>query len=173
MGFAEILSTAALLISAGTLLVSIRRFDHEREMEDRKDARSILADGALELGRTKSVMKDALTKFEKPLTGKAEWPPLEEAKDQIHKLELAGEELESVLAAVRIRFQHDENVVVRMESAYESVRSVLAVYWIACGTEPDEDHQDYAEALKFGTIFDSQKDAYLIAAQKAVGVKLA
>lgn len=49
---------------------------------------------------------------------------------------------------------------------------MIAVYGLAYGTEPDEDHQDYAEALKFGTIFDSQKDAYLIAAQKAVGVKL-
>jgi hypothetical protein len=171
VGFAEILSSAALLISAGTLIVAIRRFDHERQMEDRKDARSTLADGALELGRMKAVMKDSLTKFEKPLTGKAEWPS--DSIDQIHKLELAAEELEGALAAVRIRFQHEENVVARLESAYDSARSVITVYGLAYGTEPDEDHQDYAEAVKFGTIFDSQKDAYLIAAQGAVGVKLA
>ncbi|HKI86403.1 MAG TPA: hypothetical protein VKA53_06635 [Thermoanaerobaculia bacterium] len=170
MGFAEIVATAAVLISAGTLLVSMRRFDHERKMEDRRDARSILAEGALELDRMKSVMKDALTEFGGPLTGRAEWPPPEESKDQIHKLELAAEELESALAAIRIRFQHDETVVVRLESAYDSARSVIAVYWSAYGTDPDR--QDNAELRNVSATFDSQKDAYLIAAQKAVGVKL-
>ncbi len=32
----------------------------------------------------KSVMKDALTKFEKPLTGKGEWPP--DSLDEIRRL---------------------------------------------------------------------------------------
>lgn|GEM_PF-6597475 len=104
------------------------------------------------------------------MAGRAEWPPPEKSKDQIHKLELAAEELESALAAIRIRFQHDENVVVRLESAYDSACSVIAVYSSAYGTEPDR--QDNAVLRNVSTTFDSQKDAYLIAAQKAVGVKL-
>lgn len=43
---------------------------------------------------------------------------------------------------------------------------------MAAGTVPDDDHTDYAEAIKFGALFDSCKDTYLIVAQKAVGVEL-
>lgn len=171
MSTAEVFSLLALIISGGTLITAMFRFRHERQLEDRRDARSILAEGALELGRMKGVMKDALGKFEKALTGKEPWPP--DTKLQINAMEIAEEALESALAAVRIRFAHNDEVVTRLVGAHDSARSALAIYWAAAGTEPDDDHTDYAEAIKFGTLFDSCKDTYLIAAQKAVGVKLA
>jgi hypothetical protein len=118
----------------------------------------------------KSVMKDALTKFEKPLTGEGAWPP--DSLDEIRRLELAAEDLESALAAVRIRFPHDGDVVAQLEGAYDAARSVIVVYGLANGTEADDDHSDYAEALMLGTNFDSHKDTYLITAQSAVGVQL-
>jgi hypothetical protein len=160
----------SLLAVIATVAVGALRFRHERKLADIADARSILAEGALELGRMKSAMKDALTMFEKPLTGRSEWPP--DSLDEIHRLELAAEDLESALAAVRIRFQHDDDVVTQLEGAYDAARSVITVYGLANGTEADEDHSDYAEALMLGTSFDSRKDTYLITAQNTVGVQL-
>jgi hypothetical protein len=171
MSTAEIFSLAALIISAGTLLTAIVRFRHERQIEDRRDARSILAEAAFELGRMKGVMKDTLTKFEKALTGREPWPS--DTKELINAMEAAEEALDSALAAVRIRFAQGDEVVTRLESAHDSARGALITYWMAAGTDPDEDHSEYAEALDCGKTFDAQKDAYLIAAQKAVGVKLA
>ena len=66
----------------------------------------------------------------------------------------------------------DDEIVIRLEGAHDSARSALITYWMAAGTEPDDDHTDYAEAIKFGALFDSYKDTYLIVAQKAVGVEL-
>jgi hypothetical protein len=171
VSLATVLGLAVSLLAVmATVGVGALRFRHERKLADIADARSILAEGALELGRMKSVMKDALTKFERPLTGRGDWPP--DSLDQIRKLELAAEDLESALAAVRIRFQHDSDAVAQLEGAYDSARSVVTVYGLANGSEADEDHSDYAEALMLGTVFDSRKDTYLIAAQLAVGVNL-
>ncbi len=171
--------TLSLIIAALAVVVGptaayklgVRRFAHERALDDRTDARSTLAEGALELGRMKGVMKDTLAKFEKALKGEEPWPP--ETKEQIKAMEVAEEALDSALAAVRIRFAHDDEIVIRLEGAHDSARSALITYWMAAGTEPDDDHTDYAEAIKFGTLFDSCKDSYLIVAQKAVGTTLA
>lgn len=167
------LIVAALAVVVGPLaayMIGVRRFAHERELDDRNDARSILAQGALELGRMKGVMKDTLAKFEKALRGTEPWPP--DTKGQINAMEIAEETLESALAAVRIRFAHDDEIVIRLEGAHDSAHSALITYWMAAGTEPNDDHTDYAEAIKFGTLFDSYKDTYLVVAQKAVGVEL-
>lgn len=171
MSLATVLGLVVSLVAVvATVAVGALRFRHERKLADIADARSILAEGVLELGRMKSVMKDALTKFEQPLTGRGEWPS--DSLDEIRKLELAAENLESALAAVRIRFQHDSDVVTQLEGAYDAARSVITVYGLANGTEADDDHSDYAEALMLGTNFDSRKDIYLITAQNAVGVQL-
>jgi hypothetical protein len=167
---AEAIAGIAALGSIGAVAVGFYRLRHERIAADRADARSTLAEGALELSRMKGVMKDTLANFEKALKGKQPWPP--DTKEQINAMEVALEALESALAAVRIRFAHDEQIVIRLESAHDSARSALITYWMAAGTEPDDNHTDYAEAIKFGTLFDSCKDSYLIVAQKAVGVKL-
>lgn len=162
-----VVSVAALV---STVIVGWLRFRHERALADRADARTILAEGALELGRMKGVMKDTLTKLENALKGEGPWPP--DTNEQIHAMEVAEEALESALAAVRIRFAHDDEIVIRLEGAHDAARSALVTYWTAAGSEPDDDHADYADALKFGAFFDSCKDSYLVVAQKAVGAKL-
>ena len=170
MSTAEILSTVAVLISAGTLIVALGRFRHERKMEDRKDARSTLADGALELGRMKAVMKETLTDFQAPLRGGADWPV--DFGDYIGVLEHAREALESALAATRIRFPQGAEVVVELNGAWESVRSLISVYVIAHGDRASDPDKDWHEAWDFSEAFDRHKEAYLDAAQKAAGVKL-
>lgn len=51
----------SVLVLVATVVLGLLRFKHERMLDDRADARSTLAEGALELGRLKSVMKDAFT----------------------------------------------------------------------------------------------------------------
>lgn len=132
MSLATILGlVVSLLAVIATVAIGALRFRHERKLADIGDARSILAEGALELGRMKSVMKDALTKFAKPLTGKGEWPP-----DSLG------------------------DVVTQLEGAYDAARSVITVYGLANGTEADDDHSDYAEALMLSTNLDSRKNTY-------------
>lgn len=63
---------AALAVVVGPFAayrLGVRRFAHEQELDDRADARSTLPLGALELGRMKAVMKDALTAFKEPIAG--------------------------------------------------------------------------------------------------------
>lgn len=50
---------ASVLALVVTIVIGLLRFKHERMLDDRADARSILAEGVLELGRLKSAMKDA------------------------------------------------------------------------------------------------------------------
>ncbi len=116
----EILSliVAALAVVVGPTVsyrLGARRFVHERELDDRADARSILAEGALELGRLKAVMKDALTKFEKPLNTGEDWPP--DSGREIGRLEKGVEGLESALAGVRIRFEEGSAVIDELQGA--------------------------------------------------------
>jgi hypothetical protein len=97
----EILSliVAALAVVVGPAVsyrLGVRRFAHERELDDRADARSSLAHGALELGRMKTVMKDALTAFKEPIAGHGDWPS--DFRNYIARLETAKEALESALA---------------------------------------------------------------------------
>jgi hypothetical protein len=170
MSTAEILSTIAVLVSAGTLIVALQRFRHERKMEDRRDARSTLADGALELGRMKAVMKETLTDLQTPLRGAADWPV--DFGDYIRALEQAKEALESALAATRIRFPQGAEVVVELNGAWESVRSLISVYVIAHGDRGSDPDSDWHEAWNLSEAFDQHKEEYLDAAQKAAGVKL-
>lgn len=175
MGYAEIVSSIAVLISAGTLWVALRRFNHERQLEDRKDARSTLAGGALELGRTKAVMKDAFTAFQLPRQRGRDWPT--DFGEHIGRLERANEALELALAAVRIRFAHEDDVVTELSGAWGSVRSLISVYVIALGEalsehESNNLRDDRRDAFKLGEGFDAHRDRYLAAAQQAVGVKL-
>lgn len=54
---AEAIARAAALASIGAVVVGFYRLRHERIAADRADARSILAEGALELDRTKGALK--------------------------------------------------------------------------------------------------------------------
>jgi len=126
MSLAQALSIVAVLISAGTLVVALKRFDHERELEDRKDARTTLAAGALKLGRAKAVQKDVFTVFEPLLSGKGKWP--ENFHEYLRNLEQTSETLESALAAIRIRFPRNAEVVTELSSAWEAGRSLMRLY---------------------------------------------
>jgi hypothetical protein len=74
-----LVAAAAAILSAGAAIAAavvawklgVRRFKHERSESDRKDARDVLAAGALALGQAKGTMKDALTLYEKGLR----WTP--------------------------------------------------------------------------------------------------
>jgi hypothetical protein len=182
---AEVSLIVAALAAAGsigavgvTYRLGVRRFDHEHKMEDRSDARTVLTEAALELGRMKSKMKDVLTTFSKPLETGEDWP--DDYLDEISKLERATEALEAALAAVLVRFKQAEDVSTELQAAVDDVRSLMAVYFLA---EKDGDRRrdrrerrneedDHSEALKFSTSFDAHRDAYLAAAQRMVGVQL-
>lgn len=176
----EILSliVAALAVVVGPFVsywLGVRRFAHERELDDRADARSTLAQGALELGRMKTVMKKALGAFDGPLAGRGDWPS--DFGDYIAKLETAKEAVESALAGIRIRFRDGDAVVNEFDGACSAVTSIISVYWIARGDEfgggsPNESREDSREAWELSQKFDDHKAAYLAAAQKVVGVEL-
>jgi hypothetical protein len=75
---ALIVSGVAAAGSVGTAIATyklgVRRFTHERELADTADARSILAEAALQLGRMKGTLKNALTVFQRPLETGEDWP---------------------------------------------------------------------------------------------------
>jgi len=177
------LIVAALAVIVGPLgayKLGVRRFAHERELDDRADARSILAEGALELGRMKGVMKDALTKFDGPLNSGEGWP--DDFGIEIGRLEKAGEDLEFALAAVRIRFKAGSAVIEELHKALVAGRSIISVYFLArrsdqAGGQRREQldrkgRDDYLEVMEASIEFDQHRDAYLLAAQKVVGVDL-
>jgi len=171
---------AVVVGPAGAYKLGVRRFVHERELDDRADARSILADGALELGRMKSVMKDALTKFDTPLNTGEGWP--DDFGAEIGRLEKAGEGLEQALAAVRIRFKAGSAVIDELHGALVAARSIITIYFLARQSDAGGGHrrkqlerkgrEDHLEVMGTSNEFDRHRDAYLVAAQKVVGVDL-
>lgn len=164
----------------GAYMLGVRRFAHERELDDRNDARSILAEGALELGRMKSVMKDALTKFGPPLNTGEAWP--DDFGEQIGMLEKAAEGLELALAAVRIRFEAGSAVIDELNGALVEARKVIITYVLARHSDQTGGHRreqldrkgsdDTIGVMDASVEFDQHRDAYLAAAQKVVGVEL-
>jgi hypothetical protein len=169
---------AALAVVVGPLAayrLAIRRFAHERELDDRADARSTLAQGALELGRMKTVMKEALTVFKEPIAGHGDWPS--DFRDYIAGLETAKEALESALAGIRIRFREGDAVANEFDGACRAVTSIISVYVIARGDafgggSPSDSREDSREAWELSQEFDDHKAAFLAAAQKVAGVQL-
>lgn len=187
VSLAQVLSIVAVLISAGTLGVALKRFDHERELEDRKDARKTLAEGALELGRVKAVQKDVFTLFEPLLAGEGAWP--ENFHDYIRNLERSSDALESALAAVRIRFPRNAAVVTELSAAWETGRSLMALYVRTQRSQLEDGRprgffskdalrrrelaiERSEEGRTLSEKFDRHGEAYLDAAQAAVGAKL-
>lgn len=171
----------SVLALVATVVIGLLRFRHERLLDDRADARSILAEAALELGRMKSVMKDALTAFSRPLETGEDWP--DSFGDEIGKMERAAEALESALAGVRIRFKQEAVVVTELAGALAATRSLISIYFLARRSDVGggrrrerldrRDSDDYSEAMTFSQEFDSHRDAYLAGAQKVVGSTLA
>jgi hypothetical protein len=171
---------AVVVGPVGAYRLGVRRFAHERELNDRKDARAILAEGALELGRMKSVMKDALTKLGPSLNTGEKWP--DDFGEEIGKLEKAAEALEQALAAVRVRFEAGSPVIEELDAARVAARKVTIIYVLArrsdqAGGSRREQldrrgRDDTIEVMDASVEFDQHRDAYLAAAQKVVGVEL-
>jgi hypothetical protein len=171
---------AVVVGPVGAYMLGVRRFAHERELDDRNDARSILAEGALELGRMKSVMKDALSKFRHSLNTGEDWP--DDFGEEIGRLEKGAEGLEQALAGVRIRFEAGSPVIEELHAARIAARKVLITYALARHSDQAGGHRreqldrkgrdDTIEVMDASVEFDQCRDAYLAAAQKVVGVKL-
>jgi hypothetical protein len=143
-------------------------------MADTADARVILAEGALELGRMKGALKGALTVFKKPLEGAEDWPV--DFADEIAKLEVAADALEAAWVAVRIRFPQDSRVVKELAAAHEDTRELMAKYVQARQRDGhrgrDEPEEGFAAVWNTSLDFDTRREGYSEAAQQAVGVDL-
>ena len=172
-------TTLGLIVSVlalvATMVVGLLRFKHERMLDDRADARLILSAGALELGRMRAALTDALAAFDQPLETGEGW--LDDF--EIEKLETAIEALQQSLAGVRIRFKQDSDVALGLDGALAATQSLRDFYFRAkesnaAGGKRRElrDRSDHSEALDFVIEFDRHRDGYLSAAQKAVGVEL-
>ncbi len=161
----------SVLALVATVIVGLLRFKHERMLDDRADARLTLSAGALELERMEAALKDALTIFTQPLEPGEGW--LDALGLEIGKLETAAEALRSSLAAVRIRFKQDSDVVLALDGALGATQSLTdrARESNGAGTE-GRDQGDHYEAMTFILEFHRHRDAYLVAAQKVVGADL-
>jgi hypothetical protein len=171
----------SVLALVATVVIGLLRFKHERMLDDRADARSILAEGALELGRLKSAMKTVFTNFTQPLETGDGWEDCDYS-GEVSKLEQAAEALEAALAGVRIRFKQDSAVVVELAAALAAARSLITVYFLARSDDLVEGkrrdrlekkgREDYSETMQMSVDFDTHRDAYLAAARDVVGVEL-
>jgi hypothetical protein len=166
----------SLLALLATVVVGVLRFRHERKLADTADARAVLADGALELGRAKGALKDALTAFDLPLSSgqPGNWPMDFGAK--IRELEAAADALEAAVTVVRIRLPKRSLVVREIDAAYQDVRSIMASYRQAWQRDLSGDRKgadkDSEAVWNLSLDFDARREAFLEAAQVAVGAKL-
>lgn len=165
------LVVAALAVVVGPVIaykLGVRRFSHERTLADQADARLILAEGARELWRMKQVMRDQLTDLEKPLTSGENWPA--DFGERIGTLEEHRDAVEGASDVIRIRFAKEHAVVTVYTDAWEAVRGLISTYVIA--RQDRGSRENYREAWERSEEFDRCRDAYLAAAEKAVGVEL-
>jgi hypothetical protein len=179
--FVELGTVLGLIVSVGalvaTVVLGLLRFKHERELEDARDARATLADGALELSRLKEALGEALSAFRPALTTGKDWP--EDYGGEFRALDERIGALDSAQAAVRIRFKGDDPVVSALDQAQETARAIRLTYYLLVTREgpqgnqiPDSYQQNTRDALALHRQFDRYRSKFLEAAQKAVGVEL-
>lgn len=174
MSWVEVLtlgiSVAAVIVTVG---IGLLRFRHERRLADLEDARRTLGDAALELGKIKSTMRDALTAFQEPLATGEGWPS--ETIEIIRRLEAAHEAAEAERDAARIRFERDSAIVSALDRAQDALKAVMALYYVAWkasgppGARRKERTDDNAEAFRFSLAYDEARSDFLDAAQAVVG----
>jgi hypothetical protein len=173
---AEALSIAAVAISAISVGAAFFGFRNERRLADRSDARSTLAEGALALGHMRIALGDASQSMGGALRGEAMWP--DDFDGEIAKLREAGFALEAALAAVQIRFEAKHDAPKALSAALYAAREQMRVYTFAryqpfAATQgPRDPEADRQEGARWFETFMTDKDAYLVAAQKAAGAKL-
>jgi hypothetical protein len=174
---AAILSASASIAAAVVVWnLGVKRFAHERAESDRKDARYVLAAGALALGQAKTTLREAYGRFEAPLGNLArEWP--DNTWDTLNDILDAAEALEAALAALRIRFDKSDPVVGELGLALGDVRALAALYRRAAGSvfgasQNRDELADSERGEKLNVSYDGHKDAFLDAAQRLAGAKL-
>jgi hypothetical protein len=184
MGTAEvslIVSGVAALGSIGAVVATYRlgrqRLEHERALADRADARSTFAAGALELGRTKGAMKEALTKFQLSLEIGSDWP--HNFDEVLGNLERQIDALQFAAATIRIRLKPRDVAVAEIVAAVETMRSIAQLCLkVRAGSDlkeitPGQRWENVEELKVLIDKFDNHCDAYLAAAQRIAGVTLA
>lgn len=170
-----------LTVSVGALvataLLGLLRFKHERELEDARDARGTLAEGALELGRMKETLRRAQDAFGPALTTGENWPEDEEGEFQV--LDERINALESAQAAIRIRFKGTDPIVQALDMALAAAHAMRSRYYLLelrerpqGGQIPDSYQRDMRDVLALHRQFDVNRDKFLESGQKAVGVSL-
>ncbi|MDX6610378.1 MAG: hypothetical protein QOF85_2303 [Solirubrobacterales bacterium] len=169
------MSVSALV---ATVVLGLLRFKHERKLEDARDARVILADGALELSRLKEALSRAQDAFGPALTTGKNWP--EDEEGEFRTLDEHIGALDSAQAAVRIRFKSDDPVVASLDQAQATAHAIRSTYYLLDlrvrpqGDQiPDSYQQNMRDALALHRQFDRYRNMFLEAAQKAAGVDLA
>jgi hypothetical protein len=176
VGFAEILAILAVAISAlsvfATYRLGVRRFVHERTLDDRKDSRSTLAEGALALSHANTVIENSLAASSEALFGRGDWPS--DFGDHIVKLEQVDAELELAVNIVQIRFPSDDETVTELDAALDSVRLLIIFFhlWESTEIPPEDDLKLWNQAGGLQGDFYRHRKNYIAAAQKAVGAKL-
>jgi hypothetical protein len=179
-----IVAAVAAILSAGGAFTAavvawqlgIRRFKHERSQADREDARDVLAAGALALGRAKATRRKVHTNFRRPLGDLSErWP--NDFVPELEYLLTAYEDLEAAVAPLRVRFDVSDAVVAEASCAVEDVNSLYQLYWRSHGRAFNQNRnrdasQDAVLARALIASYDAHENAYLAAAQQAVGAKL-
>ncbi len=165
-----------MAISALSVIAGLLRFQHERKLADRADARSTLAEGALELGRMRGALADASRALGSALEGDAIWP--DDVDEELDKLRDAAFALDGALAAIQIRFKATDKAPTELAAALWAARKQMTLYRFA-RYQPFTDTQgprdptaDKEQGWRLFQEFMDHKDAYLVAAQKAAGVKL-
>lgn len=155
------------LVLVGTVGLGLLRFNHERKLADREDARKVLADAARELWRMKQTMRDQFTVLGKSLSS-GSWPS--DFQTRIGQLETRRDAVEAELDVLRIRFAKERPIVVAYAAAWETVKGLISMYMANHGGRGSR--EAYDETFKQSEVFDDCRADYLAAAQKAAGLDL-
>lgn len=179
MGTAEIsliIAGVAGVASVGSLAITyhlgIQRFDHERELADVADARSILAEAAVELHRATESL-NLLRLFLEPAPMSRDEDP-DNAQELIASAAKCGRDLETQLAAVRVRFKLSDPVAKSLGEALEAMLGLVNRYDRRHRGRKDTASLEKREAFvhELRQEFDGAATEFYEAAQNAVGSSL-
>jgi hypothetical protein len=168
-----IISGVAGIASVGSLVITYRlgvqRFEHERSLADVADARSILAEAAVELHRATEALNLLRVHIEAAPMARDEDPP--DADKLIASADEHGRELETQLASVRVRFKPTDPVAQSLSRAVDSMLGLVNAYRRRHGGRKDtaslEKREEKVTALRRD--FDEAAAAFYEAAQTVAG----
>ena len=125
-----VISGVAAIAAASSLAVNyrlgIRRFKHERSLADVADARSVLAEAAVELHRATGAL-NLLRLYIEPAPMDRDEDP-ENADELITSAREHGRRLETHQASVRVRFMLSDPVAESLSRALDSMLGLVFAY---------------------------------------------